>query len=135
MKKLFLALALIFLGYKVYAKHSQKRLTIDGYKSKKVPVFILLLKLSALSFLIFCFGLGLIEQVQNYIGYQDRPNNNPAEKEATPENEIPFSIAANVISPNTVVLKIRTDLPEIIEGVVFLSKQNGRNYKSFGKTL
>jgi len=123
-----IALTLLFWGYKVYLKHCQKRITIDGYKLKKSPVLILILKLSALSFLIFCFGLGIIEQVQNYMGYQDdRANNSPVEKEATPKNEIPFSIAANVISPNTVVLKIKTNTPEIIEGVVFLSKENGGN--------
>ena len=122
-----IALALIFLGYKVYLKHTQRKLTIDGYKLKKFPVLMLILKLSTLSLLIFCFGLGLIEQIQNYIRYQDHPNSQPLKKAEKPENEVPLSIAANVIRPNTIVLKIRTNISDKVEGLVFLSQKNESN--------
>ena len=125
-----MALALIFFGYKIYLKYYQKRLTNDEYKLKKKPILFLILKLSPLAFLVFCLVLGIIEQTQNYIAYQDRPINKPDEREVNAEKQIPFSITAKVISPNTIVLKIKTNLPEIFEGSVFISKLNTGSSKA-----
>jgi hypothetical protein len=124
------AFALIFLIYKVLVKHRQRKLEAYRHKLQIYSYLMLILKLSALSLLIFCSVFGVIEQVQNFIRYQDPHNSRSPEKAATPKNESLLSIAANVISHNTVVLKIRSNIHETIEGVVFLSKQNGRNSKA-----